>query len=269
MTTYSPQLNIDKSAKPAALIISLTKQGQQLAQKCLQFSPDAEHQHCPKPFKNTVHTAFQAARPLIFITAVGIAVRTLATVIDNKYSDPPVLVLDQYGKFVIPLLSGHEGGANRWGQQLADYLGAQAIITTAQTYTHNGIVAGMGSDRGCPTELLHEILLVSLKKINASIDEVCAISSIDHKKDEQGMIALAKQLNIPFICYSVAELRQVEAYLTQRSEIVFREVGVYGVAEAAAIVYAKQQPHFAEKSVVELIVPKQKNRRATCAIACF
>ena len=128
----------------------------------------------------------------------------------------------------------------------------------------------MGSDRGCPTALLYQILLFSLSQINASIDEVSAICSIDHKRDEQGLIALAKQLNIPFICYSAAELRQVEAYLTQKSDIVFREVGVYGVAEAAAIVYAKQySSRFSDKDTVKLIVPKQKNRRATCAIACF
>lgn len=264
----SPQIdpNIDKNT---VLIISLTAQGKQLAQQCMPFLKQAEHLHCPKPFKNTIQTAFKVGRPLIFITAVGIAVRTLATVIENKHRDPPVLVLDQAGKFIIPLLSGHEGGANRWAQQLAQHLDAQAIITTAHTYTYNGIVAGMGSDRGCPTELLHEILLLSLKKINASIDEVSAISSIDHKSDEQGLITLAHYLNIPFICYSVAELRGVESYLTQKSDIVFREVGVYGVAEAAAIVYAKQQPHLTEQNSVKLIVPKQKNRRATCAIASF
>ena len=267
---HSPIIN-PHSDKSRVLIISLTSQGKQLAQRCVSLLVNAEHLHCPKPFKQTVQTAFKARRALIFITAVGIAVRTLATVITNKYRDPPVLVLDQAGKFVIPLLSGHEGGANRWAQQLAHTLGAQAIITTAQAYTHTGIVAGMGSDRGCPIELLYEILLFSLKKINASITEVRAISSIEHKSDEQGLIALAKQLNIPFICYNVAELRQVEAYLTQKSDIVFREVGVYGVAEAAAIVYAKQQQQLclANKGAVKLLVPKQKNRRATCAIACF
>ena len=95
----------------AVLIVSLTEQGQQLAQHCLPFlPPHAEHQHRPKAFKKTLQSAFQAGRPLIFITAVGIAVRTLASVIENKQCDPPVLVLDQAGKFVIPLLSGHEGG---------------------------------------------------------------------------------------------------------------------------------------------------------------
>ena len=264
------QLNHMHIEKSAVLIISLTQKGKRVAQQCGNFLPNAEHIHCPKPFGITIQTAFQAARPLIFITAVGIAVRTLAPVIKNKHRDPPVLVLDQEGQFIIPLLSGHEGGANRWAQQLANHLGAQAIITTAQQYTYTGLVAGMGSDRGCPQELLYEILQFSLKKINASLHEVTAITSIDRKNDEQGLIALAQQLNIPFICYNSTELRRVEDYLTQKSEIVFREVGVYGVAEAAAIVYAKQQQqHPSEKDAVKLIVPKQKNRRATCAIACF
>jgi len=247
--------------KPA-LIISLTDTGKRLGQQCCEWMPYAEALHCPKPFAQVVQTAFQQQRPLIFITAVGIAVRTLANVIKNKHQDPPVLVMDQNGEFIIPLLSGHEGGANRWAKQLGQVLNAQAVITTAHHYTYSGLVAGMGSDRGCPQALLYELLQSSLQSINADIKELQAISSIDRKQDETGLIALAKQLSIPFICYSANELRSVEQYLTQRSKIVFREVGVYGVAEAAAIFYAQQH----QNKSFKLLVPKQKNRRSTCAI---
>ena len=68
---------------------------------------------------------------LIFVMATGIVVRQIASLIEGKDRDPAVLVLDEEGKFIIPLLSGHLGGANTWANQLASQIGAQAVITTA------------------------------------------------------------------------------------------------------------------------------------------
>jgi cobalamin biosynthesis protein CbiG len=68
---------------------------------------------------------------LIFIMATGIVVRSIASLMQDKRTDPAVLVLDEQGEFVISLLSGHIGGANALTGQIADYLGARAVITTA------------------------------------------------------------------------------------------------------------------------------------------
>ncbi|WP_243454575.1 cobalt-precorrin 5A hydrolase [Desulfosporosinus fructosivorans] len=68
---------------------------------------------------------------LIFVMATGIVVRQIASLIEGKDRDPAVLVLDEAGKFIIPLLSGHLGGANTWANHLASQIGAQAVITTA------------------------------------------------------------------------------------------------------------------------------------------
>ena len=47
---------------------------------------------------------------VIWIGACGIAVRAMAPSLRDKLTDIPVLVVDEAGQFVIPVLSGHYGG---------------------------------------------------------------------------------------------------------------------------------------------------------------
>jgi cobalt-precorrin 5A hydrolase len=67
----------------------------------------------------------------IFIAATGIVVRSIAPHLRSKDSDPAVIVLDQKGRYVISLLSGHLGGANAMAAEVAQLIGGEAVITTA------------------------------------------------------------------------------------------------------------------------------------------
>lgn len=217
----------------------------------------------PKPFASFVQTAFNNGDWMVFICATGIVMRTLAPVIQDKYQDPPVLVLDEEGKFVIPLLSGHEGGANEWGAQVADRLGAQLVMTTAKPYLNPVYTLGMGCERDCPLEFLESLMLEALEKKGLTPSDIHSLNSVDIKADETNLIALAQKYHWDFNTYSAQELVPMEPLLSTKSDYIFKTVGVYGVAESAALLAAQNETG----TEPELALNKIKNAKTTCAVA--
>lgn len=89
-----------------------------------------------RPLNDWAREMFAAMDALIFIGATGIAVRAIAPLVQDKFYDPAVLVMDELGQFCIPLLSGHVGGANELAETISRLIGSQAVITTATDVNH-------------------------------------------------------------------------------------------------------------------------------------
>jgi cobalt-precorrin 5A hydrolase len=116
---------------------------------------------------------------LVFIASAGVAVRLIAPLLVDKTRDPAVLVIDEAGRFVIPLLSGHLGGANARAQRIAGLLGATAVLTTSSDVQGTIAVDLLGRELGWRVEADREALLhAAAAVVNGEpvvvIEEACA-----------------------------------------------------------------------------------------------
>ncbi len=108
---------------------------------------------------------------LLFIGACGIAVRAIAPYITDKLHDSAVLVMDEEGKYVIPVLSGHVGGANEIAVKIAIEMGAIPVITTATDINDKFAVDLFAKRNGLHIENKDGIAKVSSKVLAGK--EIC------------------------------------------------------------------------------------------------
>ncbi len=166
-------------------VVSITKHGIALAGKVVAALPGAQL-FCPEKFRaagetaapNAVHcyegkvgdqvpALFAAFDGIICIVSLGAVVRLIAPHLKNKETDPAVVVIDEAGRFVIPVLSGHLGGANRLAGHLAAALNAQAVLTTASDARETLAVDLLGRELGWAFEASHdEIVRCSAAMVN-------------------------------------------------------------------------------------------------------
>lgn len=118
---------------------------------------------------------------------------------------------------------------------------------------------GVGCARNCPPNELADLVMQQLDKANLSPQAIAAIGTIDLKADEPAILELANQLGRPLRLFSASELEELTPRLANPSEVVFKEVGCHGVAEAASLALGGDQ--------ASLNQPKTKSAMATCAIA--
>ena len=142
-----------------------------------------------------VPTAFRECGAIIFIGAAGIAVRLISPLVKDKLSDPAVMVADEAGEYIIPILSGHVGGANELARTLGRAIGAVPVITTATDVNGMMAIDELAADNGLQIKGRDNIKRVSSRlllgeTINLAIcdDVVITDRAGEVEPDELGLI---------------------------------------------------------------------------------
>lgn len=190
-------MGTEKSGKKKLAAVSFTSKGKSQAERieALLKEPledgswEFMHWHKPAHLKEWCRRQFHQADALLFIGAMGIAVRTIAPFLEHKTVDPAVLVMDEQALHVVSVLSGHIGGGNELTRLLAKRLHADPVITTASDVNQKIAVDVFAKKNG-----LYISDLQAAKRVAAAIVEGTPVSfSCD------GTIhgALPKELSFP------------------------------------------------------------------------
>ena len=157
-------------------LVAMTRHGIALAARLAAAFPESVL-HVPEKFRtqaeslsaqvlayegklgDQVPALFEAGEPIVFVVSLGAVVRLIAPHLHSKESDPAILVVDEAGRFVIPVLSGHQGGANHLAGEVARVLSATPVLTTASDARATLAVDLLGRELGWRVEADHDTLV--------------------------------------------------------------------------------------------------------------
>ena len=122
---------------------------------------------------------FSSKRALVFIGAVGVAVRAASAFLTNRGSDPAVIVVDENARFVVPIASGHLSGANMLAREMASVCGATAVITTVPKTVGIFAFDEWARVQGCELVDARKIREVSARALSGEEINVCSSFPID------------------------------------------------------------------------------------------
>lgn len=327
-----------------ASIISVTENGRILSQKICDVLSEkhtitryAFHKNCDEAavsfsdINSITADVFDKSEAIIFICACGIVVRSIAPFIQSKTTDPAVLVIDDTGRFVIPILSGHLGGANALAKLIAEKTDAVPVITTAtdigrkfspdsfakannliitgfsaakeiavavlnnektglvSDYEYvnipdeisadekcrtgicisadtiqkpfeitlnlvpKNIVIGIGCKKGTLCTVIEKHVTDSFEKAKIDIKRVCAVTTIEIKANEKGLLEFCEKYGLKLFTYTADELMNAEGIFT-KSEFVLLQTGTDNVCERSVV-----------KHGAKLIMPKISGNGVTVA----
>lgn len=309
-------------------IISVSQNGYDLSMKIKELlDNDSTIIRCDiyhKDVKNNFKLLFYEYDSIIAIMASGILIRSISDLIESKTSDPAVLNIDDNGKFVISMLSGHLGGANKLTNKIAGLIDAIPVITTSTDvnnklgidvlandlyldidntkeilhfnksildgkevsltinsdngydylykYLNNNtlemdvsiyfsgrikngeieaecdnhkiiliprnVVFGIGCRRGKSSQEINKAIDIVLEELNMDKSRINYFSSAEIKKDEEGILELSENLNIPVNFVDLDKLKLFKSKDVQESEFVMSKFGIPGVCEPSALITA-------------------------------
>lgn len=220
-------------------ISSITENGNETARliNCHLLDAKSFYHRKKGGLKEWINNNFNSYDAHIFIMSLGIVYRLIEGLIDNKYNDPAIVVVDDAKRFSIAALSGHEGGANDLANKVAQYINAIPVITTASDSNKN-IIIGIGCRKGVKRVEVKEAIIHILKINNIALNEIRLACSIEIKKSEKGLLRALSELEIPLIFIPTERIKTFTGF-NSVSEVAMKHFDIPGVSEPAALIAGK------------------------------
>lgn len=157
------------SPKPKIVLVAITKHGANQVKSLAKKLPEADVLVSEKfmplvqgitnftrdytgAFRKQIACLFVDYDQVVFFVSLGAVVRLIAPHLKSKEEDPGIIVVDDNAEFVIPVLSGHVGGANVYAEKIADLLQATPVLTTASDVGKTIAVDILGRELGWSIE---------------------------------------------------------------------------------------------------------------------
>ncbi|MEK7394958.1 MAG: cobalamin biosynthesis protein [Fibrobacterota bacterium] len=172
-----------------------------------------------------------SSRGIVVFAPTGAVVRSVAPLLDHKTRDPGVVVVDALARWAIPLVGGHEGGANRLSEQVANILGGEPIVTTA-TEAVRDLIVGIGCRKGVSASLILEAVDAALACQNLSFRRVRLFATASPKREEPGLLEGAALRDVPLVVVHDLEIRSRRRV---KRTAASRRVGLPAVSHPAAL----------------------------------
>ena len=300
---------------------------------------DGEKLHKFNKVDEILPVAWSGFDAIIFIMATGAVIRKIAPFLKDKASDPAVVIATLDLKKVIPLLSGHLGGANELAEEICSkvdgcvnfvttasdqidrfafdlfakahgfaisnlkslaevsnaiinrkkvqvvsypavfeliekfkgykeenfvfcsidrleefddampsvYITPQHLANSALQLHPQEVVLGLGMNRGTPKEEIENAVLQFCFEHQIELSQISKLASFIKKSDEEGLLAFAKEQNLPLEFFDEAAINELERDFSPSQATKF--FGIKGVAEPASLLASRYKTLFLNKRI--------------------
>ena len=162
-----------------------------------------------------VKGAFELHIPLLFICSAGIAVRFIAPFVNDKLSDPPVIVMDEAGRYVIPILSGHYGGGYDIAGEIANSLSSELVRTSASDINNTFAIDVFAKQNGYYIEKEDHDRIKEINSLALSGEKVDRLKLPDGDIKARNLILHKKTLCLGMGCKKGKSFTEFKAFLNR------------------------------------------------------
>ena len=162
-----------------------------------------------------VKGAFELHIPLLFICSAGIAVRFIAPFVNDKLSDPPVIVMDEAGRYVIPILSGHYGGGYDIAGEIANSLSSELVRISASDINNTFAIDVFAKQNGYYIEKEDHDRIKEINSLALSGEKVDRLKLPDGDIKARNLILHKKTLCLGMGCKKGKSFTEFKAFLNR------------------------------------------------------